>query len=785
MRFLFVVANSPSVRHQQSNGLPLPSDGVIPGEYYEEPPTDHLVLLANQILTTLRDIILTRYRRGRGLREIFHHFDRDNKGYFNTDDFIQATSDLSIETSEKVAIICIKQIGIDSIQYVTYGEFVTFVLDSDHHLLQNHVQEQIATLLEKQGKEYSYWIVDVFQNEEETLNSNSKNYTNSHYQNGFLISKNAFLSSLKKIGLNLTNSEFQRLIDRFDVYGNDYCSVERFMKMIQYSKAWKHSEVVLQYQEQAIQEANYLREQKKQYFSQNDINNGNEKFMINGTEITDELINMCEYLGICILSEQNMIWIAADALRAPLPVNWSAQKDSSGKTYFYNHLTNQSQWEHPLDPHFRNLRDKYRQSTEDVDIERTSNSNALPSLNASNKLHSNKQTKVSSLFEKPPPKYHNSEVEQQVFNKYNYLHNPSGGLPVPGEVFADSPPAINQQQKKHSNANTRPASALPEKITITFGNPKENPKITDARNSNGFNSDLSSNTSSKNRPVSAPTFLPPRINLPTSPNEDSANNQSNHGSQQRSQAQNNHQPHHHSQQNQQQSKNNTSNHVHHQQQQQQNNSKNGKHGTQVFDFLQQNKAIVEAVYSAPYLKAPNTHQNYQDTTHIPNRHYHNPSYHMKKDDALLMSNMLNSSNTTSASNMNQTSSTIASGNYYQQQTPQHQQQQGSKPENLSNTMSSNTGPSKLSSNQKKSGNTTTTMSAVDRALSIGKNSQQILQERDQLYGMPSSNYLPPANGSNGNNGANNLNPKKRTAKLNEMLDGNILEKLDHVIAHKR
>lgn len=68
-----------------------------------------------------------------------------------------------------------------------------------------------------------------------------------------------------------------------------------------------------------------------------------------------------------MLSEQNMLWIAADALKAPLPVSWSAQKDSDGRTYFHNHLTNQSRWEHPLDPHFRKLRDKYRQSNAGLD----------------------------------------------------------------------------------------------------------------------------------------------------------------------------------------------------------------------------------------------------------------------------------------------------------------------------------------------------------------------------------------------------------------------------------
>ncbi|KAJ1428392.1 hypothetical protein B484DRAFT_312396, partial [Ochromonadaceae sp. CCMP2298] len=69
----------------------------------------------------------------------------------------------------------------------------------------------------------------------------------------------------------------------------------------------------------------------------------------------EELISMCGYLGIRVLSEPGLLWIAADALKAPLPVSWTAQKDSGGCTYFYNHLSNQSKLEHPLDPHFRKL----------------------------------------------------------------------------------------------------------------------------------------------------------------------------------------------------------------------------------------------------------------------------------------------------------------------------------------------------------------------------------------------------------------------------------------------
>lgn len=64
------------------------------------------------------------------------------------------------------------------------------------------------------------------------------------------------------------------------------------------------------------------------------------------------------------------------------------------------------------------------------------------------------------------------------------------------------------------------------------------------------------------------------------------------------------------------------------------------------------------------------------------------------------------------------------------------------------------------------------MTAVDRALSIGKTSQQILIERDQLFGTTTPG-LPGAGGANNN--------KVRAAKLNEMLEGNILDRLDNAL----
>lgn len=347
--------NGPSGHQSSGNNAPCQAEHNVNNSESSAPakePIDHLVLLANQILTTLREIIMARYRRGKSLQEIYQHFDRDDKYYFDSRDFVVATADLRIETSPRVASIAINMIALDGFDKVSFGEFKVFVLDSDHKLLELNVQEQLAQMLEQKGREYQSFMAEMFWNEEESLNGSRLSPTGRAYRQNEFVSKSAFVSSLQRIGLVLTSSELTRLVDRFDVYGNEMCSVVRFVRMVQNSRAWRHGEKVLAYQDEAIEEAEYLRQQ---------LNAPGSERNPALPDLPEELISMCEYLGIRVLSEPNMVWIAADALKAPLPISWTAQKDANGRTYFYNHLSNQAKLEHPLDPHFRKLRDRYRQ----------------------------------------------------------------------------------------------------------------------------------------------------------------------------------------------------------------------------------------------------------------------------------------------------------------------------------------------------------------------------------------------------------------------------------------
>lgn len=314
-------------------------------------PREHLYLLATQTLATVREMILNRYRTGKNLKEIYLHFDRTNKMYFTATDFMQATSDLRIETSARVADIAVSLIALDGDDKVSYGEFKVFVLDPNHKTLERVVQQQIGQQLERQGRQYQSWLYNIFWEEESIVHEGRLDKKSvSIVQNG-LVSIAAFTTSLEKAGIKLSVQDMDRVVTRFDIHGQGRCSVVRFLRMIQLSEPWLHAEKVLALQEEAVDEANTLRKQLKDGVIPSDL-----------TGITEELVDMAEYLGILVISEKHLLWIASDALKAPLPVNWSMQKDSRGRTFFYNHLSNQSRWDHPLDPHFRTLRDKYRKN---------------------------------------------------------------------------------------------------------------------------------------------------------------------------------------------------------------------------------------------------------------------------------------------------------------------------------------------------------------------------------------------------------------------------------------
>lgn len=60
-------------------------------------------------------------------------------------------------------------------------------------------------------------------------------------------------------------------------------------------------------------------------------------------------------IGLDLRADKDLVWIAEYAFSAPLPPNWSEHVDDELRIYFYNALTAQSSWSHPLDSTFREV----------------------------------------------------------------------------------------------------------------------------------------------------------------------------------------------------------------------------------------------------------------------------------------------------------------------------------------------------------------------------------------------------------------------------------------------
>mmetsp|Transcript_85553 Transcript_85553/g.195059 ORF Transcript_85553/g.195059 Transcript_85553/m.195059 type:complete len:392 (+) Transcript_85553:106-1281(+) len=66
-----------------------------------------------------------------------------------------------------------------------------------------------------------------------------------------------------------------------------------------------------------------------------------------------ELIAYARYLSIDVVNDNDLLWIAEEALNAPLPSEWTEHFDQSDRVFYYNSSTHVSSWTHPLEYLYR------------------------------------------------------------------------------------------------------------------------------------------------------------------------------------------------------------------------------------------------------------------------------------------------------------------------------------------------------------------------------------------------------------------------------------------------
>lgn len=84
----------------------------------------------------------------------------------------------------------------------------------------------------------------------------------------------------------------------------------------------------------------------------------NEEGEAEGLQQEGDKIDLTEYgrsLGIDPEKDPDLMWLIKEAFGARLPSSWSEHTDPEGRVYFYNQVSHESSWSHPMDAIFREL----------------------------------------------------------------------------------------------------------------------------------------------------------------------------------------------------------------------------------------------------------------------------------------------------------------------------------------------------------------------------------------------------------------------------------------------
>ena len=69
----------------------------------------------------------------------------------------------------------------------------------------------------------------------------------------------------------------------------------------------------------------------------------------------EEIQEYAEWLGMKSPEDDDLRWIAREALKAPLPEHWKPCKTNDGEIYYFNFASGESVWDHPCDEYYKKL----------------------------------------------------------------------------------------------------------------------------------------------------------------------------------------------------------------------------------------------------------------------------------------------------------------------------------------------------------------------------------------------------------------------------------------------
>ncbi|KAG0572544.1 hypothetical protein KC19_VG104200 [Ceratodon purpureus] len=72
----------------------------------------------------------------------------------------------------------------------------------------------------------------------------------------------------------------------------------------------------------------------------------------------EELMEYVRWLGMSLPEDQDLVWIAREGLKAPLPAYWKPWTDDD-EIYYFNFMSGDSVWEHPCDEYYRCVQQEF------------------------------------------------------------------------------------------------------------------------------------------------------------------------------------------------------------------------------------------------------------------------------------------------------------------------------------------------------------------------------------------------------------------------------------------
>jgi centrosomal protein CEP164 len=77
-----------------------------------------------------------------------------------------------------------------------------------------------------------------------------------------------------------------------------------------------------------------------------------EEIDVNYEPTEEELLEYATWLGMNLPEESELLWVAREGLKAPLPEHWKPCRSEDDEIYYFNFQSGESVWEHPCDDYY-------------------------------------------------------------------------------------------------------------------------------------------------------------------------------------------------------------------------------------------------------------------------------------------------------------------------------------------------------------------------------------------------------------------------------------------------